>query len=205
MKKILYSAFFCLIITALPIISSCNRAEVEYDILITNGRIVDGTGNPGFYGDLGIKGDTIVAVGDISAKTATKTINAQGLVVAPGFIDLHTHCDEGLGEPESKANLNYLIQGTTTVVTGNCGDGTFKIAETKDKWEKKGIGTNAAHLVGFGTVRRSVMGDEPRDPTPEELEKIKKIVRQAMREGAWGISTGLEYIPDRYSSTEEIS
>jgi len=126
------------------------------------------------------------------------------LVVAPGFIDMHTHADGGLGRTDANANLNYLIQGTTTVVTGNCGDGTFKIAEIKENWEKQGIGTNAAHLVGFGTVRQSVMGREPRESTPEELEKIKEIVRQAMKEGAWGMSTGLEYIPDRFATTEEI-
>jgi N-acyl-D-amino-acid deacylase len=176
----------------------------KFDILVKNGKIIDGTGNPWFYGDIGITGDTIAEIGDLSGKTATKTIDAKGLAVCPGFIDMHTHCDEGLGRPESKANLNYLIQGTTTVVTGNCGDGAFKIAETKDKWEKQGIGTNAVHLVGFGTVRKEVMGVEPRDATPEELDKIKEIVRQAMMEGAWGMSTGLEYIPGRFASTEEI-
>jgi len=176
----------------------------KFDILVKNGKIIDGTGNPWFYGDIGITGDTIVEIGDLSGRTAAKTIDAQGLAVSPGFIDVHTHCDGDLGRPDANANLNYLIQGTTTVVTGNCGDGTFKIAETKDKWEKQGIGTNAVHLVGFGTVRRSVMGVEPRDATPEELDKIKEIVRQAMKEGAWGMSTGLEYIPGRYAATEEI-
>lgn len=176
----------------------------KFDILVKNGKIIDGTGNPWFYGDIGITGDTIVEMGDLSGRTAAKTIDAKGLAVSPGFIDVHTHCDGGLGRPDANANLNYLIQGTTTVVTGNCGDGTFKIAETKDKWEKQGIGTNAVHLVGFGTVRRSVMGVEPRDATPEELDKIKEIVRQAMKEGAWGMSTGLEYIPGRYAATEEI-
>ncbi len=176
----------------------------KFDILVKNGKIIDGTGNPWFYGDIGIIGDTIAEIGDLSGRTAAKTIDAKGLAVSPGFIDVHTHCDGGLGRPDANANLNYLIQGTTTVVTGNCGDGTFKIAETKDKWENQGIGTNAVHLVGFGTVRRSVMGVEPRDPTPEELDKIKEIVRQAMKEGAWGISTGLEYIPGRYATTEEI-
>ncbi len=176
----------------------------KFDILVKNGKIIDGTGNPWFYGDIGIIGDTIVEIGDLSGRTAAKTIDAKGLAVSPGFIDVHTHCDGGLGRPDANANLNYLIQGTTTVVTGNCGDGTFEIAETKDKWEKQGIGTNAVHLVGFGTVRRSVMGVEPRDATPEELDKIKEIVRQAMKEGAWGMSTGLEYIPGRYAATEEI-
>jgi N-acyl-D-amino-acid deacylase len=176
----------------------------EFDILVKNGKIIDGTGNPWFYGNIGITGDTIVEIGDLSGRTAATTIDAKGLAVSPGFIDVHTHCDGGLGRPDANANLNYLIQGTTTVVTGNCGGGTFKIAETKAKWENQGIGTNAVHLVGYGDVRRSVMGVEPRDPTPEELDKIKEIVRQAMKEGAWGMSTGLEYIPGRYAATEEI-
>ena len=176
----------------------------KFNILIKNGKIIDGTGNPWFYGDIGITGDTIVEIGDLPGRTAAKTIDAQGLAVSPGFIDMHTHCDGGLGRPGANANLNYLIQGTTTVVTGNCGDGTFKVAETKEKWEKQGIGTNAAHLVGFGTVRGSVMGREQREPTPEELDKMKEIVRQAMEEGAWGMSSGLEYVPGRFASTEEI-
>ena len=204
MKKVLYFVYFCFIILAISFTSSCDQTAAGYDILITNGKIVDGAGGPGFTGDIGINGDSIVAVGDLSGKSARITIDAQGLVVAPGFIDMHTHCDGGLSRPDSNINLNYLIQGTTTVVTGNCGDGTFKIAEIKEKWEKQGIGTNAVHLVGFGTVRQTVMGREPREPTPEELEKIKKIVRQAMKEGAWGMSTGLEYIPGRYATTEEI-
>jgi len=204
MSRLLLLTSYCFLIGTLFFSSSCNRTDVEYDILIKRGRIVDGTGNPWFYGDIGIIGDTIAEIGDLSGKTAAKTIDAQGLVVSPGFIDIHTHCDEGLGKVDSNANLNYLIQGTTTVVTGNCGDGTFKITEIKEQWEKQGIGTNAVHLVGFGTVRKEVMAKEPRDPTPEELEKIKEIVRQAMKEGAWGMSTGLEYIPGRYASTGEI-
>jgi len=176
----------------------------DFDILIMNGMIVDGSGNPPFSGDIGITGDTIIEIGDLSGKTAAKVIDAKGLAVSPGFIDMHTHCDGGLGRPDANANLNYLIQGTTTVVTGNCGDGTFKVAETKEKWEKQGIGTNAVHLVGFGTVRGSVMGREQREPTPEEQEKMKSIIRQAMEEGAWGMSSGLEYVPGRFASTEEI-
>jgi N-acyl-D-amino-acid deacylase len=177
----------------------------KFDILVKNGKIVDGTGNPWFYGDIGIIGDTIAEIGDLSGRTAAKTIDAKGLVVSPGFIDIHTHCDYGLGRASSNANLNYLIQGTTTVVTGNCGGSvSLKVAETKKKWEEQGIGTNDVFLVGYGTIRTAVMGEEPRQPTKEELEKIKEIVRQAMREGAWGMSTGLEYIPGRYATTEEI-
>jgi len=189
---------------AITMFSLAGCKSGEFDILIKNGTIVDGSGNPSFSGDIGITGDTIVEIGDLSGRTAAKVIDAKGLAVSPGFIDMHTHCDGGLGRPDANANLNYLIQGTTTVVTGNCGDGTFKVAETKEKWEKQGIGTNAVHLVGFGTVRGSVMGREQREPTPEEQEKMKSIIRQAMEEGAWGMSSGLEYVPGRFASTEEI-
>jgi N-acyl-D-amino-acid deacylase len=204
MNKVPYLGYFCFILLAISSTYSCDQTAASYDILITNGVIIDGTGNPGFAGDIGIVGDTIVDVGDLSGKKAAKIIDAGGLAVSPGFIDMHTHCDSGLGQIDSNINLNYLIQGTTTVVTGNCGDGTFKVAEIKKRWEGQGIGTNAVHLVGFGTVRNEVMGVEPRDAMPEELEKIKEIVRQAMEEGAWGMSTGLEYIPGRYAATEEI-
>ena len=176
----------------------------DFDILIENGRVVDGTGNPWFYADVGIVDNSIVAVGDLANRTARKTIDAEGLVVSPGFIDVHAHSERGFGEPDSNANLNYLVQGVTTVVTGNDGGGTFEVAETKARWEASGIGTNAVHLVGFGAVREEVMGVEPREPTPEELEKMRSLVRQAMEEGAWGMSSGLEYVPGRYASTEEI-
>ncbi len=203
MKIVKHLIFACLTMVVFFFTSSCNQTAV-YDILILNGKIIDGSGDSSFQGDIAINGDTIVAVGDLSEKSAHKKIDAAGLVVAPGVIDMHTHCDGGLGQVNSHVNLNYLIQGVTTVVTGNCGDGTFKVAEIKEKWEKQGIGTNAVHLVGFGTIRQTVMGREPREPTPKELKKIKEIVRQAMKEGAWGMSTGLEYIPGRYATTEEI-
>lgn len=205
MVKNLYLVFFCCLIPAVFFNSGCDRNATSYDILITNGRIVDGTGNPWFYGDIGIIGDTIAEIGDLSGKTASKTIDAQGLTVSPGFIDIHTHCDGGLGKPESKANLNYLIQGVTTVVTGNCGHSvSLKVEKTKKKWEEQGIGTNGIFLVGYGSIRRAIMEEKPRQATKEEMEKMKDILRQSMEEGAWGMSTGLEYIPDRYASTEGI-
>ncbi len=132
----------------------CGPVQKDFDILIKNGTIVDSSGKPGFQGDIGISGDTIVAIGDLSGKTAQQIIDAEALIVSPGFIDMHTHCAGGLGKQESCANLNYLIPGTTTVVTGNCGGGTDKIADTKAEWESQGIGTNAIHLIGFGDVRR---------------------------------------------------
>ena len=196
---------FCFLLIIVFLFAVCQKGNVEsFDVLITNGKIVDGTGNPWFYGDIGINGDTIAEIGDLSERTASKIIDAQSLVVSPGFIDIHTHCERGLEEIDSNANLNYLTQGVTTVITGNCGGGTFAITETKAKLKEQGIGTNAIMQVGHGTLRREVMGVEPRDASPEELEKMKELLRQAMKEGAWGLSVGLEYIPSRYGSTEEV-
>ena len=131
-------------------------SDGKFDILVKNGKIVDGTGNPWFYGDIGITGDTIAEIGDLSGKTAAKTIDAKGLAVSPGFIDMHTHCDGGLGRPDANANLNYLIQGTTTVVTGNCGDGTFKIAETKEEPKLVKPGPNRKAGEGEGPFKRLI-------------------------------------------------
>jgi N-acyl-D-aspartate/D-glutamate deacylase len=197
---------FSVLIVVVFSFAVCSKIDVgKYDILVKNGKIIDGTGNPWFHGDIGIRGDTIVEIGDLSGKTAVKTIDARGMAVSPGFIDMHTHCDYGLDRPDSKANLNYLIQGTTTVVAGNCGDSvSLKVAETKKKWEGQGIGTNVVFLVGHGTIRRAVMEEEPREAKREEIEKMQAVLRRSMKEGAWGMSTGIEYIPGRYSNTEEI-
>ena len=196
--------FSALAVLMLSFVVCQKKGAEDFDILITNGMIVDGSGNNAYEGDIGITGDTIAEIGDLTGKTAMKTIDAEGLVVSPGFIDIHTHCAERLGEVDSNVNLNYLIQGTTTVQTGPDGEGTFKIAEIKAEWENQGIGTNVIPLVGFGVARKEVMGVEARKASPEEIEEMKGIIRQAMREGAWGMSIGLEYIPDRYATTEEI-
>lgn len=196
--------FSALALLMLSFVVCQKKGAEDFDVLITNGVIVDGSGNSAYEADIGITGNTIAEIGDLTGKTAMKTIDAKGLVVSPGFIDIHTHCDEGLGEVDSNVNLNYLIQGTTTVQTGPDGLGTFKIAEIKAEWENQGIGTNVTPLVGFGAVRKEVMGVEARKASSEEIEEMKEIIRQAMREGAWGMSIGLEYIPDRYATTEEI-
>lgn len=192
------------ILIIILILVGCSRVEKDFDILIINGKIVDGTSNTWIRKDIGIIGDTIVAVGDLAAKTAGKIIDAEGFIVCPGFIDVHTHCDRGLGRPETTENINYVTQGVTTVVTGNCGSGSFDIDRMQAEWEKVGIGTNAIMLVGFGTIRTAVMGVEIRDPTSEELERMKSILRKAMQEGAWGLSSALPYIPDRYAKTKEV-
>jgi N-acyl-D-aspartate/D-glutamate deacylase len=178
------------------------RKSPDYDLIIANGRIIDGTGNPWFYADVAIRGDSIAAVGRLKGRSASRIIDARGQVVTPGFIDMHTHCESGLSSPALKANLNYITQGVTTVVTGNCGYGPLKVPEVSRAMTN--MGTNAVILAGFGTIRREVLGAENRAPSAEELERMKSLLRRAMEEGAWGLSTGLQYIPDRYAGTEEI-
>lgn len=204
MRKISFIVFKASLLVFITYTLSLSLAGEDFDILIKNGKIVDGTGNPWFYSDIGIIGDKIVEIGNLARKQAARVINAKGLVVTPGFIDVHTHCDGALWGPKYNSLINYVTQGVSTVVVGNCGGAIFKIAEAKEEGEKFGIGTNVAMLVGFGIIRSEVMGEENRSASPEELGKMKALLRQAMKEGAWGMSTGLQYIPDRYASTEEI-
>lgn len=182
--------------------------EESYDLIIRHALIYDGSLNPPFTADIAIKGDTIARIGRNLAVKAKKTIEAKGLVATPGFIDLHSHVDEGMYFPENRACLNYLYQGVTSVVVGQCGSSAWplfeKASDVIDMWTKEGIGPNVALLVGHGTVRRLVLGMENRPPTPEELEKMKALVKEAMEQGAWGMSTGLIYTPGSFAKTEEI-
>src|SRR5205814_4898980 len=135
-----------------------------------------------------------------------RTIDVRGLVVAPGFIDPHTHTQGDLGsvDPRQRANTPYLMQGVTTVITNNDGGGTVEIGKTLDAWSKNGIGTNAALYVPQGSVRRSVLGMSDRTPTAAELDSMRALVRRGMEQGAIGMSTGLYYAPGSYASTEEV-
>ncbi|MBN1224214.1 MAG: D-aminoacylase [Candidatus Aminicenantes bacterium] len=180
------------------------RQNFDFDLIIKNAKIIDGTGNPWYYADIGICGDTIVKIGDLQKNTSHRAINAGRRIVCPGFIDVHTHCDRGLGKNETTANINYLSQGVTTVVAGNCGSGAFRIRKTRKQWKKTGIGTNVVMQVGYGTIRAEVMGLLTRTPTKKEAARMKAILEQAMKEGAWGLSAAFQYIPDRYAATEEV-
>ena len=180
----------------------------EYDVLIKNGRVLDGSLKPAFRADIAIKDDTIVKVARSIRGKAAKVINAKGLYVTPGFIDLHTHVDRGMYFSEKRACLNYLKQGTTTIIVGQCGSSAWLMFEKAEhqmkRWEEEGIGPNAALLVGHGTVRGLVLGREDREPTPEELEKMKALVKEAMEQGAYGLSTGLIYLPGTFGKTGEV-
>ncbi len=190
----------------LPHITAVPAQTSNLDLLIRGGRLVDGTGRAPMLADVGIRGERIVFIGNAakSRLSAARILDATGMIVAPGFIDPHTHTTEDLSDSERKSNLNYLMQGVTTVITGNDGGGPSRVAETLERWERQGIGTNAALLVGHGTVRRQVMGMADAAPSPEQLVGMKIMIRQAMDEGALGMSTGLYYAPGSFAQTEEI-
>lgn len=189
-------------VTSIPGRASLRAAEPEYDIAIINGRIIDGTGNPWFYGSVAVKGDRIVKVGAVDAARAARVIDAGGRVVAPGFIDVHTHVEGSLGDNPSADNFVYM--GVTSIVTGNCGTSSLGVGGFLSQLESKGISINAATLVGHGSVRRDAMKEEAREPSAEELQRMRESVERAMREGAVGMSTGLIYVPGTYSKTAEI-
>jgi len=188
-----------LFLGALPAIQAQTPA---YDILITRGTIVDGSGAGARVGDLAIKDGRIVAIGRLSGATATETIDASGLVVAPGFIDVHTHSD---GIARTPGAENFVRMGVTSVVAGNCGGSALDVGEALTTVKQTGIAINFATLVGHNTVRRAAMGNANREPTVAELAKMKSLVWKAMADGAVGFSTGLEYVPGTYAQTPEIA
>jgi N-acyl-D-amino-acid deacylase len=174
----------------------------DYDILIRNAHVMDGSGNPWFRADVGIRDGRISAVGRLDSRSGYRTIDAAGRALAPGFIDVHTHI-EGAVEKVPTGD-NYLRDGVTTVITGNCGGSEVNLGEWFPKIEKLGLGLNVGSLIGHNSVRNAVMGTANRQATPEEIQKMQALVEQAMRDGAVGFSTGLIYIPGTYSNTEEV-
>jgi N-acyl-D-amino-acid deacylase len=187
------------LLLALPLTAAAPAAD--YDLLIRGGHLIDGSGAPAVRADVAVRDGRIVRLGDLSGARAARVIDATGLVVAPGFIDVHTHAD-GLAErPRAE---NFVRMGVTTVVAGNCGSSPVEIGPALDKIRKAGPAINFATLIGQGSVRHAVMGDARRNPTPAELEKMKDLVRRALAEGAVGLSTGLQYVPGTYAESSEI-
>ena len=179
-----------------------NVAAQQYDVLILNGKIIDGTGNSWFYADVAIKDGKIVYVGKTNNVTAPKVINAKGLIVAPGFIDVHGHIENGVFENPSAGN--YIYDGVTTVITGNCGGSADDLKNFFWRIDSMKTSINVASLVGHNTVRRLAMGLNNRLATAEEQKKMEELVSQAMKDGAVGLSTGLIYLPGMYSNTAEV-
>jgi N-acyl-D-amino-acid deacylase len=176
------------------------------DILIRNGRLLDGSGAPEKISDLAITGDRITFIGNAtkSRLKAKRIIDAKGFIVASGFIDPHTHADEDLSNATRNSNVNYLMQGVTTVVINNDGASVLPLSKRFALFKTNGIGTNAILLVGQGSVRQAVLGMSDAPPTDDQLNQMKALVRQAMADGAFGISTGLYYAPGSFAKTEEV-
>jgi N-acyl-D-amino-acid deacylase len=174
----------------------------DYDLVIRNARIVDGTGNPWYRADVAIRAGKIAAIGSLAGAQAVRVVDARERVVAPGFIDVHTHV-ERVVEKIPGAD-NFLMDGVTTIVTGNCGGSEADVGAFFGRLERLGLGLNLATLYGHNTVRSRVMGTANRQATPEEIAKMQTLVEQAMRDGAVGFSTGLIYIPGTYSNSDEV-
>ena len=177
--------------------------QSEWTLLIRNGTVIDGTGAARYAADIAVRDDRIVAVSrtPLDATRATRVVDARGLIVAPGFIDLHAHIDPLLSKPGAKS---AVTQGVTTALGGPDGSGPWPLKQYLDTAAKSGLGINVAYLVGHNTVRRAVMGTENRAPTADELARMVALIRQGMGEGAFGISTGLRYVPGYYSKTDEV-
>lgn len=176
----------------------------HFDVLIRNGRVLDGNGNPWFRADVGIVGDRIEAVGDLSVATAGRVIDADGRFVAPGFIDTHSHAGGGLASAGLSHARPLLAQGVTTVFVNPDGGGTTDLAEQRAELLAHGLGVNAAQFVPHGAVRSAVLGMDDRLATPAELERMRELVHRGMQEGAWGLSSGPFYAPGSYSDTHEL-
>lgn len=173
-----------------------------YDLLIRNGRIVDGTGAAWFRADIALRGDTIAASGKLDGSTAKRIIEANGQIVAPGFIDTHSHARRTIFE-EPKAE-NYIRQGVTTAIEGPDGSSPLPLKPFFDRLVATHIAINMGALVGQGSIREKVIGLANRRATPEEIEKMKVLTKEAMEQGALGLSTGLFYVPGNYTPTEEV-
>lgn len=172
-----------------------------FDLVIINARIVDGTGNPWFGGSIAIKDGRIAKVGRFETAESKHVIDAGGQIVAPGFIDVHTHVEDVYGNPNAE---NFVRMGVTSLITGNCGGSELDVGEFLARLRSKPLTVNLATLIGHNTVRAKVMGLGDGAPTPDEQSKMNALVDQAMRDGAVGLSTGLEYLPGMFAKTDEI-
>jgi N-acyl-D-amino-acid deacylase len=189
--KLLFFAFL--------LVSTARAAD--FDLLITNAQIADGSGAPLVTGSIAVKAGKIVAVGQVEG-SADQIIDAGGKVAAPGFIDVHTHSEDICRIPTAE---NFLRMGVTTIVTGNCGNSSTDVAKFFAEIEESKVALNVATLIGHGSVREQGMGGSfIRAPNAEQLAVMKNLVDQAMKEGAVGLSTGLIYVPGSFAKTEEL-
>ena len=194
---------FCLVSWAIVGLSAADASASERpDVLIRNGTVIDGTGAAARQTDISIRGGRIHQIGNLPHVPARVTLEAKGLIVCPGFIDLHSHADRGI--LRHRAAENYVRQGVTTLLCGNCGSSPIDVAGFFEQVDSQGTGPNIALLIGHGSVRQHVMGRANRPPTPTELEQMKTLVRRSMQAGAAGMSTSLRYGAGAYAKQDEI-
>ena len=179
-------------------------ATAQYDLVIHGARLLDGAGNPWRYADVAISGDHIVAVGDLSGAQAERVIDASGLYVTPGFIDVHTHLGSGFATEKLSPAHPQLAEGVTTVFVNPDGGGPTDLVAQRERLLEHGLGVNVAQFVGHGSIRNAVIGSKDRAPTPDELDRMRALVRGGMEAGAFGLSSGLYYSPGIFAETEEV-
>ena len=182
-----------------------NAAELTVDVLLAGGNVIDGTGSAAREADVAIVDGKIVLPTPQDTIKSKWTIDCGGLVICPGFIDLHNHSDGEVEVAGTRAAMNYVTQGCTTMVTGNCGSGPIDVGKYYDQIDDRGAGTNIAHLLPQGGLRRAVLKSERVEATPSQLQEMLDLAEVAMRDGAWGMSTGLIYVPSSYASTSELT
>ena len=180
------------------------EAQSRFDLLIRGGQVLDGSGGPAVRADVGVTGDRIRAVGDLAGASASTVIDAAGLVVTPGFIDVHSHAGPGLATSGLREGRPVLAQGITTVLVNPDGSGPVDLAAQRAAFEAAGIGLNVGLMVPHGSVRNAVLGMSDRDPSPADQARMNALVREGMRAGAFGLSSGLYYAPGSYSKTAEV-
>lgn len=199
----LTSLFLAVALTGLANLTLAEKSNApKFDLVVTNGRIVDGSGNPWFRADVGIKDGRITRVGKIDPAEAARVIDAANRIVSPGFIDVHTHVESIYNNPSAE---NFVRMGVTLLVTGNCGSSTTDVAQFLNRINETPLAVNLATLVAHGSVRRKIVGLDDRAPTAAEQAQMEALVEQGMKEGAVGLSTGLIYVPGSYAKTDEIT
>ncbi len=199
MKRALVAVLILLTLSTAPVV-----AQEHYDLLIRGGRVLDGTGDPWLREDVAVRGDRIAAVGDLSGATADRVVDAKGLYVSPGFIDVHSHAAPGLATPGLSLAKPLISEGITTLFGNPDGGGPTDLAKQREDLLKDGLGVNIGLMIGQGSVRAEVVGQDDRPPTAEEMRRMKALVRKGMEEGAFGLSSGLFYTPGGFATTGEV-
>jgi N-acyl-D-aspartate/D-glutamate deacylase len=218
-KRFLLVIAIAMCVQQQAVLRSAEAEPKVYDVVLRGGTIHRGDGGEPQVGDIGIEDGKIARIaaggelqGDLQGELkghqgvlqGELEIDCKGLVVAPGFIDLHNHSDDPILDRDTRLNANYLLQGCTTIVTGNCGSGHVDVGTFLDKVDKQRAGTHVAHLIPQGSLRKEVLGSSRREPTEQELAKMLELADKGMRDGAFGMSTGLIYVPGTFTSTEEL-